>query len=84
MRAWKTLAALLFVLTLAFPARATAMSIPVGVVAFDTFVPGPDGFNAFLITNYTGGFAQPPEYPVASALAFDSPLIECGEGGSAL
>jgi hypothetical protein len=83
MRAWKTLAALLFVLTLALPARATAMSIPVGALVFDTFIPGPDGTNAFFISNLTGGFALPPDFPVASPLVFDSPLLEwIGPAGS--
>jgi hypothetical protein len=83
MRAWKTLAALLFVVTLALPARATAMSIPVGVVVFDTFIPGPDGTNAFFISNLTGGFALPPDFSVASPLVFDSPLLEwIGPAGS--
>lgn len=83
MRAWKTLAALLFVLTLAHPARASAMSIPVGIVAFDTFIPGPDGTNAFFISNLTGMFALDPDFPVASPLVFNSPLLEwTGPAGS--
>ena len=83
MRAWKTLAALLFVLTLALPARAAAMSIPIGVVVFDTLIAGPDGTNAFFISNLTGGFALPPDFPVASPLVFGSPLLEwIGPAGS--
>lgn len=76
MRAWKTLVALLFVLTFWYPARASSMSIPVGVVVFDTLIPGPDGTNAFFISNLTGGFALPPDFPVASPLVFNSPLLE--------
>jgi hypothetical protein len=82
MRAWKTLAALLFVLGLGFPAPASAMSILVGQVVFDTFVPGPDGKNSFLISNFTGGFVVPPDFDVASPLAFDSPLLEWAPGSS--
>jgi len=80
-RAWKTLTVLLFGLTLGVPGTAAATSISVGVVAFDTFVVGPGGTNAFFVTNLTGdplagGFALPPDFPVATSLVFESPLLE--------
>lgn len=82
MRASRTLAALLIVLALGFPARAAAMSIPVGALVFDAIVPGPGGTNAFFISNFTGAFALPPEFPVASSLVFDTPLLEWTPGSS--
>jgi hypothetical protein len=88
MRAWKTLTAVLLVLTLGMTARAEATSIPVGVLAFDTFVSGPDGTNAFFLYNFTGdpgsgGFALPPDFPVVTPLVFTAPLLEwTGPAGS--
>lgn len=88
MRSWKTLVALLFTLALAMPGAVTAATIPVGIVVFDTFVAGPDGTNAFFISNFTGdpgsgGFALPPDFPVVTSLVFDSPMLEWnGPAGS--
>jgi PEP-CTERM motif len=81
MRGWKTLAVLLFALMLGVSRTASATPISVGVVAFDTFIAGPGGTNAFFVSNLTGdplagGFALPPDFPVATSLVFDSPLLE--------
>jgi hypothetical protein len=80
--------ALLFVLVLGVPGTAAATPISVGVVALDTFVVGPGGTNAFFVSNLTGdpsagGFAQPPAFPVATSLVFESPLLQWfGPAGS--
>lgn len=91
MPAWKSLAALATLslsLTFAAPRDAGATTIAVGVVSFDTFIIGPDGTNAFFISNFTGdpssgGFALPPDFPVATPLVFTAPHLEwIGVAGS--
>jgi hypothetical protein len=84
----KATGVLLLGLLLALPRVASATSIAVGVLAFDTLVAGPDGTNAFFISNLTGdpasgGFAFPPDFPVVTSLTFTSPLLEwAGPAGS--
>jgi PEP-CTERM motif len=88
MHASKTLAAIVVALIVSAPRIASATSIAVGVVSFDTFVAGPDGTNAFFVSNLTGdpgagGFALPPDFPIAALLVFDSPLLQfSGPAGS--
>jgi hypothetical protein len=58
------------------PASTEAIPIPIGVVAFDTFISGPGGTSAFFVSNLTGdpalgGNALPPDFPVLTSLTFD-------------
>jgi hypothetical protein len=76
----RLLAALLLVCAVAFPPSASADMISLGLVSFDTFIPGPGGTTAFSILNLTGdpaigGFALPPDFPVVTPLTFDAPLL---------
>lgn len=54
--------------------------ITVGVLSFDTVLPGPDGVNGFDIDNFTGdpsggGSALPPDFPVLTPLIFQNSAI---------
>jgi hypothetical protein len=52
-----------------------ALAVPVGVLTFDSFIPGPDGANVFTIGNFTGDFGLAPDFPVLDPLTFvDSTL----------
>jgi hypothetical protein len=64
-RAIHVLAAL-FILT----SPSAAVAIPIGVVSFDTLIPGPDGVNAFNIANLTEAFGLPPDFPVVDPVTF--------------
>jgi len=60
-----------------------AWSFPIGIVSFDTFIPGPDGINALSVNNLTGDFSLPPDFPVTAPLTFlDSTLSLTREGGT--
>jgi hypothetical protein len=53
------------------PAAASAREIAIGVFSFDVLIPGGSaspGVNAFALSNLTGGFSLPPEFPVATVL----------------
>jgi hypothetical protein len=68
------------VLACAVSQPAEATPIAVGLISFDTFIPGPGGTDAFFVSNLTGdpsagGSALPPDFPVVTFLTFDSPLI---------
>ena len=79
----KVLAALVIFVALALPQSATATPIALGVMVFDTFIPGPDGTNAFFISNLTGPFALLPDFPVATSITFESPSLSwLGPAGS--
>jgi hypothetical protein len=54
----------------ALAAPSTVAAVPIGIVSYDTFIPGPDGVNAFGITNISGDFNLPPDFPVTTALQF--------------
>lgn len=52
---------------------ARADQVNLGTISFDIFIPaGPSapGTNAFDISNFTGGFNLPPDFPVADDLTF--------------
>jgi hypothetical protein len=51
-------------------AAPTASAVPIGIVSFDTLIPGPAGVNAFGITNLTGPFSLPPDFPAIGSLTF--------------
>jgi hypothetical protein len=57
-------------------------SIPIGFISFDLLIPpaeGP-GVNVFSISNFTGDFGLPPDFPVLDSLVFvDSTLTLTGE-----
>jgi hypothetical protein len=77
------LALLTTALLLSVPVAATATTLAIGVVTYDTFIPGPGGTNAFFVSNLTGGFALPPDFPVATELVLQSPLMQwSGVAGS--
>jgi hypothetical protein len=76
MRAWKALAALSFAITLGTPAVTSAAPISIGALFFDTLIAGPGGTNALFVSNFTGDFALPPDFPVATSLGFIAPLLE--------
>ena len=57
------------VILLLAPSRAFAL--PIGIVSFDTFIPGSEdvvGVNLFTIGNFTGAFSLAPDFPVVDAL----------------
>jgi len=82
------LSGLVLAAILCSPGTAKAVPITVGVVSFDTFVAGPGGTTAFFVSNLTGdpasgGFALPPDFPVATPLSFLSPSLSwLGPAGS--
>jgi hypothetical protein len=45
-----------------------AFAVPLGLISFDTLIPGPDGVNAFNVGNLTGPNGLPPDFPVADSL----------------
>ena len=69
-RGVQRLAAILLLLGGAAAWAPLAHAVPIGILSFDTFIPGPGGVNAFNITNLTGGFASPPHFPVVVPLTF--------------
>ncbi len=74
--------AVVLVLALLLPSAAEAL--PIGLLSFDLFVPGPGGINAFNILNLTGPFALPPDFPVLDALTFGGATLHLMETGGAL
>jgi hypothetical protein len=57
------------VILLLAPSRAFAL--PIGIVSFDTFIPGSEdvaGVNLFTIGNFTGAFSLAPDFPVVDSL----------------
>lgn len=74
-----------FAITLAALASPPAASaVPIGIVSFDTFIPGPDGVNAFSINNLTGDFSLPPDFPVFGSLTFLGGTLSLTREGGAL
>lgn len=66
---------------LASPRAASA--VPIGIVSFDTVIPGPDGLNAFSIGNFTGDFSLPDDFPVLGPLTlFGGALSLTRESGA--
>jgi hypothetical protein len=64
------------------PSPATAA--PIGLISFDSFIPGPDGVNAFNISNFTGLFSLDPDFPVSDSLTLlSATLTTIAEDGSA-
>ena len=80
-----------FVLLLTPPA-ATSASVNVGLISFDTLIPGDintPGVNVFNFFNFTGdpmsgGFALPPDFPVLSSLTFLNSSLTLQNGGPPL
>src|SRR5690348_8310438 len=68
---WLVLAVLAVLL---IPATLFATTINVGIISFDTLIPGgaTAGSNVFNISNLTDAFQLPPDFPVAAALTFHS------------
>ena len=61
-----------------FPAIAKSETINIGVLSFDTFIPGSldsPGVNAFDISNFTGAFGFPPDFPVIDDLTFQGGVL---------
>ena len=59
---------------------AVAHAVPVGIISFNTFIPGPGGVNAFTIVNLTGPFALPPTFPVLNSLTFTGSTLALVRG----
>ncbi len=57
-----------------------AHGVPVGIISFNTFIPGPGGVNAFTIVNLTGPFALPPTFPVLNSLTFTGSALALVRG----
>jgi hypothetical protein len=58
---------------------ARADTLDLGVLSFDTFIPGNEnspGINAFNIGNFTGGFSLLPDFPVTDSLVFQGATLE--------
>jgi hypothetical protein len=47
-----------------------AAAAPIGIVSFDELIAGPDGVNAFNVSNLTGAFALPLDFPVVETIGF--------------
>jgi hypothetical protein len=61
---------LAMVLLCVLPAISAADSLPIGLLSFNTSIFGNPGTNAFTISNFTGIFALPPDFPVLDSLIF--------------
>jgi hypothetical protein len=60
-----------------------AFAVPIGVLSFDTLIPGPDGVNSFNIANLTDAFGLPPDFPVVDSLTFtDAQLTAIDSNGN--
>jgi len=60
-----------------------AAAAPIGLVSFDSLIPGPDGVNAFNIGNFTGPFSLEPDFPVTDSLTLlNATLTTIAEDGS--
>jgi hypothetical protein len=58
--------------------QAEAEVVLVGTLSYDTFIPGDadsPGIDAFNLSNLTGGFALPTDFPVSDALTFQSATL---------
>jgi hypothetical protein len=64
-----------------FPRAASATSIQIGLLSFDT---GTSTGTTFDITNFTGGNAFPPDFPVATQLTFTVTSLTATTTGSPL
>lgn len=71
------------------PSVCLAVTIPLGVVSFDNLIPAgaTPGVNIIDIYNFTGdpsagGFALPPDFPVITAVTFQSVQIEVSSGAA--
>jgi hypothetical protein len=56
-------------------AAGRCQAIPIGVLSYDTFIPDSSaspGISAFDLSNLTGAFALPPDFPVDDSLTFQS------------
>ena len=65
--------ALLFLIAFLAPVQVPGATINLGVISFDTVIPGDPqtpGVNAFNVTNLTGTFALPPDFPVVDPITF--------------
>jgi hypothetical protein len=69
-----------FALLCLLPIIAQADTLNVGVLSYDTFVPGAGGIDAFDITNLTGSFNLPPDFPVLDNLIFQSAALTLSDG----
>ena len=60
------------------PVRAHAATVSIGTLSFDTFIPsapGSPGINAFNLSNLTGSFSLPPDFPVMDDLTFQGATL---------
>jgi hypothetical protein len=67
----------------AFHASGAPLSFNVGVFSFDVLNPGTAGTpgqNQFVVNNFTGSNALPPDFPVVNALTLKNVSIDLGSG----
>ena len=60
-----------------------ADTLNLGTLSYDTFIPGGDGsvgIDAFDISNLTGDFNLPPDFPVLDNLVFQSAVLTLSDG----
>lgn len=80
----------LVISALFLPLSVLGATIGIGLVSFDSVVPGTPGnpgVNGFSISNFTGdpsfgGWAIPPDFPVFSSLVFLNPQVILFDGSS--
>ncbi len=63
---------------------ARAEALPIGVLSFDALIDGPGGVNAFSITNLTGAFALPPDFPVVTETVLQNARLQVETNGGQL
>lgn len=67
-----------------FPSLAFAVPINIGLISFDVLIPGggTPGVNVFNVSNLTGGFALPPDFPALDPLVFLNSSLTLTDGGT--
>lgn len=71
-RWWNPIAAL-SVASLLMPVVGLCETVNVGLISFDVLIPADinvPGVSVFTISNFTGGFALPADFPVVDSLIF--------------
>jgi hypothetical protein len=78
---------LLVIAGLLIPASASANTVYLGVFSFDNLIPdgATPGVNVFDISNYTGAFDLPPDFPVATGITLKNAVLKVDiDGGASL
>ena len=71
-------------LALFSPELVRADLVNLGVVSFDNLIPAPPspGVNAFDVSNFTDGFALPPDFPSLTAVTFKNSTLKLFGNGT--